>query len=161
MGFQGAFMAIYPVFAQYKPPVRCETIFDTQKEFRWSVQKQFLRRCNPLKNLIQNIFIVSLLLIKLKILQQGLRFVRTLEKMMTRNVIFVTWLFLMIVRRLRPLKKFMNAQIEKVKLFYTLNLRVVQTQAILFLNSMSESVGSDKERLWIQMTPTQIDFESI
>ena len=99
MGFQGAFMAIYPVFAQYKPPVRCETIFDTQKEFRWSVQKQFLRRCNPLKNLIQNIFIVSLLLIKLKILQQGLRFVRTLEKMMTRNVIFVTWLFLMIVRR--------------------------------------------------------------
>ena len=90
MGFQGAFMAIYPVFAQYKPPVRCETIFDTQKEFRSSVQKQFLRRCNPLKNLIQNIFIVSLLLIKLKILQQGLRFVRTLEKMMTRNVIFVT-----------------------------------------------------------------------
>ena len=41
MGFQGAFMAIYPVFAQYKPPVRCETIFDTQKEFRSSVQKQF------------------------------------------------------------------------------------------------------------------------
>ena len=34
MGFQGAFMAIYPVFAQYKPPVRCETIFDTKKEFR-------------------------------------------------------------------------------------------------------------------------------
>ena len=28
-----------------------------------------------------------------------------------------------------------------------LNLRVVQTQAILFLKSMSESVGSDKERL--------------
>lgn len=23
-------MAIYPVFAQYKPPVRCETIFDLQ-----------------------------------------------------------------------------------------------------------------------------------
>ena len=45
MGFQGAFMAIYPVFAQYKPPVRCETIFDTQKEFRSSVQKQCLRRC--------------------------------------------------------------------------------------------------------------------
>ena len=28
------------------------------------------------------------------------------------------------------------------------NLRVVQIQAILFLKSMSEKVGSDKERLW-------------
>ena len=30
-------------------------------------------------------------------------------------------------------------------------LREVQTRAMLFLKSMSERVGSDKERLWIQM----------
>ena len=37
-------------------------------------------------------------------------------------------------------------------------LRVVQTQAILFLKSMSERVGSDIERLLIQMTPFSINL---
>ena len=40
-------------------------------------------------------------------------------------------------------------------------LRVVQIQAILFLKSVSEKVGSDIERLWIWMTSPPIDFESI
>ena len=40
-------------------------------------------------------------------------------------------------------------------------LRVVQTQIILFLKSMSERCGSDKERLWFWMTPSSIDFESV
>ena len=40
-------------------------------------------------------------------------------------------------------------------------LRVNQTKAILFLKSMSERVGSDIKRLWIWMTLTSIDFESI
>ena len=40
-------------------------------------------------------------------------------------------------------------------------LRVVQTQAILFLKSMSERVGSDIKRLIISMTPYSIDFETI
>ena len=30
-------MAIYPVFAQYKPPVRCENIFDTTPEYRYKL----------------------------------------------------------------------------------------------------------------------------
>ena len=38
-------------------------------------------------------------------------------------------------------------------------LRVVQTQVILFLKSMSERGGSDLERLCIEMT--SIDLESI
>ena len=28
LGFAGGFVALYPVFAQYKPPVRCKTVFD-------------------------------------------------------------------------------------------------------------------------------------
>ena len=40
-------------------------------------------------------------------------------------------------------------------------LRVVQTQAITFLKSISERVGSEIERLWIWMTSSSIDFESI
>ena len=34
----------------------------------------------------------------------------------------------------------------------------LQTQAILFLKSMSERVGSDIERLWIWMTPSSNDL---
>ena len=41
-----------------------------------------------------------------------------------------------------------------------LPLRVVQTQAILFLKSMSERDRSDIERLWIWMQSSSIDFES-
>ena len=37
------------------------------------------------------------------------------------------------------------------------SLRVVQTKAILFLQSMSERVGPDIERLWIWMTLSSID----
>ena len=40
-------------------------------------------------------------------------------------------------------------------------LRVVQTQAILFLKSMSERVGSDIERLVNRITTSSIDFKSI
>ena len=40
-------------------------------------------------------------------------------------------------------------------------LRVVETWAILFFESMSEWDGSEIERLWILMTSTWIDFESI
>ena len=36
-----------------------------------------------------------------------------------------------------------------------------QTQAILFLKSLSERVGSDIERLWIWTSPSSIEFESI
>ena len=28
LAIMGGFMAIYPVFAQYKPPTRCQTVFD-------------------------------------------------------------------------------------------------------------------------------------
>ena len=40
-------------------------------------------------------------------------------------------------------------------------LRVVHAKTILFLKSMSERVGFDIERLWIWMTSSSIDFESI
>ena len=40
-------------------------------------------------------------------------------------------------------------------------LRVVQTQTILFLKSMSERVGSDMERLWIWVALSSFNFESI
>ena len=40
-------------------------------------------------------------------------------------------------------------------------LRVVQTQAILFLISMPERGGSDIERLWIWIRSSSIGFESI
>ena len=40
-------------------------------------------------------------------------------------------------------------------------LRVVQTQAILSLKSMSEKVGSDIERLWIWIMSSSIGFQSI
>ena len=35
VGFIGGFMAIYPVFAQFKPDIRCETIFDTDTTFNF------------------------------------------------------------------------------------------------------------------------------
>ena len=36
VAFVGGFMAIYPVFAQYKPPTRCATAFDTtQYNLTW------------------------------------------------------------------------------------------------------------------------------
>ena len=35
VGFIGGFMAIYPVFAQFKPDIRCETIFDTEPGFEF------------------------------------------------------------------------------------------------------------------------------
>ena len=41
------------------------------------------------------------------------------------------------------------------------SLRVVQTQAILFLKSMTERGGSDIERLRISITSSLIDLESI
>ena len=40
-------------------------------------------------------------------------------------------------------------------------IRVVQTQAILLMKLMSERVGSDIERLGIEMTWSSVDFESI
>ena len=50
----------------------------------------------------------------------------------------------------------------KVKSWFLKNiLRVVQTQSILFLKSMSENVGSVIERLWNSMTSHSIDFETI
>ena len=39
--------------------------------------------------------------------------------------------------------------------------RIVRTQAILFLKSMSERVGSDIQRLWIWMMNFMIDSKSI
>ena len=39
-------------------------------------------------------------------------------------------------------------------------LRAVRTQAILFMKSMSERVGSDIERLGVKMKPSSIDCES-
>ena len=36
----GGFLAIYPVFAQYTPPYRCETVFDNIEEFSWLSWKQ-------------------------------------------------------------------------------------------------------------------------
>ena len=44
------------------------------------------------------------------------------------------------------IQKLSNKKIEKI-LIRILNLRVVQTRAILFLKSMSERSGSDKKRL--------------
>ena len=35
VGIIGGFMAIYPVFAQFKPDIRCETIFDTDPDFNF------------------------------------------------------------------------------------------------------------------------------
>ena len=42
-----------------------------------------------------------------------------------------------------------------------LELRIVQTQAILFFKSMSERLGSDIKRLCKWMESSGIDFESI
>ena len=42
-----------------------------------------------------------------------------------------------------------------------LKLRIVQTQAILFLKSMSERDGSDIKRLWIWMTNSSVEFDLI
>ena len=36
----GGFMSMYPVFAQYTPPYRCETVFDNNEEFSWLTWKQ-------------------------------------------------------------------------------------------------------------------------
>ena len=39
-GILGGFMAMYPVFAQYTPPYRCESVFDNNDEFSWLTWKQ-------------------------------------------------------------------------------------------------------------------------
>jgi OCT family organic cation transporter-like MFS transporter 4/5 len=36
----GGFLAIYPVFAQYTPPHRCQTFFDNNEDFSWLTWKQ-------------------------------------------------------------------------------------------------------------------------
>ena len=52
-----------------------------------------------------------------------------------------------------------NAPQKDIKL--STGLRVVNAKAILFLESMSERGRSDKERLWIWITSSSIDFESV
>ena len=53
-----------------------------------------------------------------------------------------------------------RTQSEVLYLLSKYILRVVKTKVILFLEPMSERVGSDIERLWIWMTSSSIDFES-
>ena len=33
IAMMGGFMAMYPVFAQYKPPTRCQTVFDKNTKY--------------------------------------------------------------------------------------------------------------------------------
>lgn len=35
VSFLAGFTALYPVFAQYKPPTRCQTIFDIETKFEF------------------------------------------------------------------------------------------------------------------------------
>jgi hypothetical protein len=39
-GIFGGMITMYPVFAQYTPPYRCETVFDNNDEFSWLTWEQ-------------------------------------------------------------------------------------------------------------------------